>query len=82
MDRKTLDKAKVAEQIANVRRYWTTGDRDILKLLRPDARYTVSQMREHMAILDIVHAVIGTLKEDVTDREIFNILQILGYDIV
>lgn len=82
MDRKTLDKAKVAEQIANVRRYWATGDRDVLVLLRPDARYTFSQMREHMAILDIVHAVIGTLKEDVTDREIFNIFQILGYDIV
>lgn len=83
MARKTLDKAKLVKAIELTREFWQTGDirqlEERAKLLPPtyeDAWWV------WMAIFDVLTAVIGILKLDATDEDIFKIFQSLGYDIV
>lgn len=82
MERKTLNKARVKILIDMTRQFWETGDKDILETMRKMMPEDTGKWREEMAVWDIASAVIGTLKEDATNEQIFNIFQILGYDIV
>lgn len=82
MERKTLNKARVEILLNMVRQFWQTGDRGILNEMRDMMPEDTDAWREEMAVRDIASAIIGTLKEDATNREIFIIFQLLGYDIV
>lgn len=82
MERKTLNKARIEILLNMVRSYWQTGDRGILNEMRDMMPEDTDKWREEMAVRDIASAIIGTLKEDATNREIFIIFQVLGYDIV
>lgn len=84
MARKVIDKDKLNKYIAAHREYWNTWDDQTKarwKAVQKQNPYPKEDLIMHLAVSDIIGGAMS-MKAEVTNREIHNIFQILGYDIV
>lgn len=84
MDRKTLDKQKLTKLIELYRDLWQDGA-DVEKALQKVDNLIPQEFLDYIfwsSIREVVSGVMWGINRTATNEQIFNIFQILGYDIV
>ena len=84
MERKTLDKQKLAKLIELYRDLWQDGA-DVKKTLQKVDNLIPQEVSDYIfwaSIREVVSGVMWGVNRTATNEQIFNIFQILGYDII